>query len=442
MAVSPRISVLASTAALVLLIAPDVARAQNHRNCAWPIELSPEGYGNYLAPEYVARYWLMPFDTQVGTMTIKGTYPHARYFSFVVYDTADRDHHTTSATGLHDAGIVPDEGSNPFLTPGGANGTYTVVVSRGHEPGDAIAGRNRLTVNSDFGWVMLRVYVPTPDPSLPGHGLAGNVPLPTVALDGAPALDLCSPVNSLADTRAALEKMFPGLDQIPKPPSSERLGRLWFAAPKNPPMSLMPNPDNKYVGMFPGEYEPGRIIVIHGRAPGFPGTYDGSPIGSPARGFRTVDMRFWSICNNDLALPVPAVDCVADLTADLEGHDYTVVVSDDLRRPAWLRPNVNWLPWGDDQYPKLFFFRNMLPAPGFPFAIQNVIGAAEHRPECTFPFDLLAIPMFDTDEFWDAAQCAREVMGDYYPAAAWCEKSKFVAGGWQACIDEDRRRAR
>jgi len=29
-------------------------------------------------------------------------------------------------------------------------------------------------------------------------------------------------------------------------------------------------------------------------------------------------------------------------------------------------------------------------------------------------------------------------MGDYYPVAAWCDKSTFVHGGWQACIEKHR----
>ena len=72
--------------------------------------------------------------------------------------------------------------------------------------------------------------------------------------------------------------------------------------------------------MLPGDtYQPGRIIVVHGKAPGFPDTFDGSPIWVPSRGFRTVDMRYWSMCDNDFALPVPVVNCATDLTTDLQG---------------------------------------------------------------------------------------------------------------------------
>jgi hypothetical protein len=128
------------------------------------------------------------------------------------------------------------------------------------------------------------------------------------------------------------------------------------------------------------------------------------------------------------------VGCTADLTTELEDDFYTIVISDDLLRPDWLKPHTNWLPWGDEQYPKLVFFRNMLPATNFPYSIQKAI---EHP--CTFNFVLPTIP--DRVDVDTAGQCAQQVMGDYYPVAVWCDKSTFTAGGVRACLDErDRNR--
>jgi hypothetical protein len=439
MKVFARTSILCCLMALAFLTTPDVARAQNYRNCAWPIELSPEGSGNMLGPDTLSRYWVMPLQ-QGQTMTIKGAYPDARYFSFVAYNTSDDKMpvKVPAPGALYDAQIAPDPGSvNPFVQPAtGVNGTYTVVISHtGQTSGNTIG------VSSDFGWVILRVYVPRPDPSLSGQSLIGGVPLPAIFLNGAsqelppcPSVtdnDRAPGINKLKDVIKFLQIYFP---QDPTPfdlighegtPSSDR---LWFAAPADPPASLLPNPDNKYIAMLPGDnYQPGRIIVIHGKAPGTPDTSDGSPIWVPARGFRTVDMRYWSLCINDFALPISVVSCTADLTTDLQGGDYTIVISDDQLRPDWLRPNINWLPWGDAQYLKIVFSRNMLPAPNFRFSIQKTI---EHH--CTFPFDLPDIPQRDLID--TAGQCAQKVMGDYYPVAVWCDKSTFIAGGWRACI--------
>jgi hypothetical protein len=126
-----RIGIVAGLVVLALLINPDVTRAQNYRGCAWPIEWSPEGFGNVIAPDSTARYWAMPFDNYE-TMTIKGTYPNARYFSIAAYKTNPDKTVLDLARAIHDAEIAPDPGSiNPFVEPGGRNGTlYLSSISR------------------------------------------------------------------------------------------------------------------------------------------------------------------------------------------------------------------------------------------------------------------------------------------------------------------------
>lgn len=429
MASSRRALALACLTTLAVILAPGVARPQNTRDCAWPIELSPDGSGNFLAPEHLARYWAMPFSREDGTITIRGTYPDARYFSIAAYNTDAKRRPTEAAGVVHDAGMAPDPGTvNPFVKPGGKSGTYTVTISHsGQNSG------NSVRVGSDFSWIALRMYVPGSDPDVGGRSLTGGVPLPTVSRSRngvTQELKPCWPVNKLADTRAFLETLLPtGFDLIGDEgtPASDR---LWFAAPTVPPPLLMPNPNNKYLAMFPGNrYQPGRIIVIRARAPGFPDTIGGAPVWTPKHGFRTVDVRFWSICNNDFELPVGTVNCTTDGTARLEGDRYTIVISNDLLRPKWLPGSVNWLPWGDEQYMKLVFLRNMLPSPGFHQAAQDVVKAG-----CTFDFDLPQIPPRAAVD--KAGQCARKVMGDYYPEAFWCDKETFLRGGWKACARE------
>ena len=423
--------ILAGLIGIAILMNPPAAGGQNSRNCAWPIELSPEGFGNATMPETLARYFVMPFDTQNDTMTIKGTYPNARYFSFAAYDTNDSGNPIDIAGGiaLHDTQIAPDPGTvNPFVNPGGGSGTYTLLIKRGAQTsGNTIGLSRNESGNYNLAWVLLRIYIPSADPSPSGNSLTGGVPLPTIRRNGT-ELTPCSPVNKLSDLTFLLEKLFP-VDLVGDEgtPSSDR---LWFAPAKRPPMSLLPNPDNKYIAMLPGDnYQSGRIVVIHGKAPSVPNTYDGSPIWAPARGFRTVDMRYWSVCEGNFALPVTTVSCTADLTTRLEGGYYTIVISDDLLRPEWLRPNINWLPWGDAKYPKIVFFRNMLPSPNFRYAIQRAIDDAG----CNFNFSLPNIPQ--SDDLEPAGKCAQAAMGDYYPVAVWCDKSTFVHGGWQACIN-------
>ena len=256
--------------------------------------------------------------------------------------------------------------------------------------------------------------------------MTGGVPLPTISVDNQP-LNTCYPIQKQDDMRALLNVLFPpGFDLIGSEgtPSSDR---LWFAAPRVTPINLMPNPDNKYIVMMPGDhYQAGRVVVIHGKAPGTPYTYDGSPIWQPAPGFRSVDMRYWSLCSTDFALPIGLVQCTSDIFTARQGGYYTIVLSDDLVRPSWLRPNVTWMPYGDTAVPKLVFFRQLL-GQNFPFSAQAAWNAG-----CTFEFNLPYIP--SREDVDQAGECAQQVMQDYYPAAVWCDKSTFKAGGWKACI--------
>jgi hypothetical protein len=246
-------------------------------------------------------------------------------------------------------------------------------------------------------------------------------------------LEACSPINKWFDLSTFVQFLFPPKLDLSIDEGTPSSDRLWFAPPKNPPSILWPNPDNKYMMMLPGnDYQPGRIIVIHGKAPGFPDTFNGSPIWVPSQGFRTVDMRFWALCTADFASPFSVINCATDFNVDRKEEYYTIVISDDLVRPKWLhgQPNVNWLPWGDEQYPKVVAFRNMLPAPDFHHAVQNAWNYK--KGVCTFDFSLTSPPnRADIDK---VGPCAQRVMGDYYPVAVWCDKSTFIAGGWQACI--------
>jgi hypothetical protein len=437
-----RVGILAGLMAVAFLTNTHVALAQdfNDPGCAWPLVISPEGSGNVQGPDGAARYWIMPFDTtQYEKMTIKGTYPNVRFFSFVAHETIActppdsmcQDGFNLVEPHLYDAKIAPDQGSNPFVPPGGPNGTYTVVISRtGPSSGNTIA-----VSPNDLVWVILRMYIANADPSQSGQSLMGGVPLPTITLTdqtgASKQLDACFPINKWSDASALAQFLFPPTDDLRLKEGTPSSDRLWFASLLKPPSFLWPNPDNKYLMMWPGDnYQPGRIIVIHGKAPGFPDTFDGSPIWRPSRGFRTVDMRYWAVCEQDFAPPLSLVGCATDLTTTLEGGYYTIVISDDRQRPDWLRPNINWLSYGDEQYPKFVVFRNMLPAPDFPYSVQKAWEYRDH--ECTFEFDFRSLP--ERRVLDNSGQCVKGVMGDYYPDAVWCDKSTFIHGGWQACI--------
>ena len=445
---------------LATLTTPHPVQAQNALGCAWPLTISPSGSGNVLAPDDMARYWMMPFPAGRTTMTIQGDFPRARYFSFVAYDTHAAGRPIGAAGRLNDSMLVPDEGvaGPPASVRGhgraarGAAGaaapsaTYTLKISRDPE---VASQDNGILVSAHEAWVALRMYVPAPDAALSGHGASGGVPLPTIALDDDAPLATCPPpspndgnthhpvrsANRLEDMRAFLERLFPpGFDiRQPVDDDTAATGRLWFAPPRDPTPLLLPNPDNKYILMTPGPYQPGRVIVLRARAPVAAGNGAGATT-PPGRGGQE-DLRYWSVCNNDFALPLSTVRCLPDLATEVQGQHFTLVISDDLRRPDWLRPGINWLPWGDPQFPKLIFFRHMLAAPDFTGAVQQVVAGCPDaclHPEAVFEFTLPDLP--SRAVFNQAGPAVQSLMGDHYPVAAWCDLGTFERGGWMACL--------
>jgi hypothetical protein len=402
--------------------------------CAWPFEWTPHGLG-WFWPDDNARYPYMRFDDEWKEMTITGSYPEARYMSYHVYYFTNFE---TDEVGdhLYDAQIVPDPGSiNPFVHPRDATrqkpewirertSTYTLTVTRD----ETAEGTNVLRVTEASPWVTLRVYLP----DMGQNSLGG--PLPTVTVTdwyGATVpLEPCSRINDYDDLVQVIAQWFPpgfDLPDLPDPSTD----RLWLY-PINPlPAWLGPNPDNKYVGAFGLDLQQGRIVVIRGKGPGFPNTYFGSPIWEPAPGFDDVELRYWSLCNNDLVLPLTLVKCVADLQTQLDEEGfYTYVISADFFAPEWVPTDATWLPWGDEFVPKLVAFRNMLPVGDLEQTAQNAIEAG-----CALP------PPFGGHvpteaEVEEAGRCSQDVMGEYYPVAVWCDEPVFIEGGWQACFRE------
>ena len=75
------------------------------------------------------------------------------------------------------------------------------------------------------------------------------------------------------------------------------------------------------------------------------------------------------------------------------------------------------------------FLRYLLPSPDFPHSIQQAVAQG-----CGVDYDFPIPPSHDA--IAQAGQCTRNVMGDYYPIAAWCDSDIFIARGWKACFKE------
>ena len=426
-----------SLTTLLLLVNPGISAAQSPPlstpMCAWQFEWTPFGLGNWLWADTANRWWYMPIDAQWQQLTITGTYPKARFFSIAVYDNAPVS--TGLADHLFDAQIVPDPGGvNPFSAPDPSNdnlavkpdATYTITVTRSNNTAE-----NALQLHADTGWLLYRLYLPNA-----GSGSMGGAPLPEIKITDVngqitplPTCPIFNPQSELTQLQpqfvpAELENP---LEHFTIPPVPDR---IWFGAIAAPPPALLPNPDQKYLlSFFMPEYKLDQIIVIRGKMPTFPDTYQGQRVSQTVRGSKTVQLRYWGLCQAELVSPLPVIGCATDANTPLDGHGfYTIVISNDVLRPEWLPQSVVWIPWGDEKMvPKLIFMRNLLASADFSQSAQNAIAQG-----CGFN---LTFPIPPTqDDIMRSGQCAQRVMGAYYPEAVWCDRQTFISGGWQACL--------
>jgi len=206
-----------------------------------------------------------------------------------------------------------------------------------------------------------------------------------------------------------------------------------FVVPQNTG-GYFPNPANRYITAGALTYQAGRIVVARGKAAVFPDTYQGESIFAPANPPGPIQLRYWSMCNNDEASPYPAVLCRADYATVLDDDGYyTYVMSLDesgtqpATPPAWVPAGATWLPWGATDEPNILILRNMLPAAGFAQTVQGAEAAG-----CTIDNQSGTTVPYATQR--RASQCAAGVMGEYYPLVAYCDQNLFVRQGWQGCF--------
>ena len=406
-----------------LISLPFCVAAQALPVCSWPLETTGQGITNVAYPDTNATYWTMPFDpTRWKSVVITGAYPQARFFSFVSYDASGSvvaDHGS-----LNDVDINPDPGNtSPFRedTVAGELQHYTVTVSRA--PAAEGEGNFLQFADTRLGWIIYRIYVAN-------KGLERNagVPLPTITVVGQDGRSHVVPPcrsRQALDVAAALPSEWTApLEQSATQQASCQPEPLVAWIPKNTG-GYFPNPANKYIAIPGLCFQPNRILVVRGKGPVFPDTYNGGPIWQPAG----VQLRYWSLCNNDQRLPYPVVACQADYSTNLDQSGYyTYVVSQPERgeAPSWVPPDATWLPWGSLHNPNILLLRHMLPDPNFPHSVQAAIDAG-----CVVDNQSGVSP--SRDEIVKQGKCAQGVMGEYYPQAVYCDKQVFISQGWQGC---------
>jgi hypothetical protein len=380
-----------SIAMVALGLLPASASAQGvDLTCQFALTRLDHTTTNVLALDTNAVYWATHYAAVPGSrIRMEGHYPHARYFSWNVYDPAGRP-----IDALNDAQLQRDPGSPD---------TYTAFVEFGPRPADP-APNTLYTGDSPTGQLWYRVYVPDE-----GMDKKGGVPLPKVMLNGpGPGVEACretqAPYLPTPSAPALPDPTDDGDGYPGRNPPEWRLfenlcgsaidilldnetGEAWHPQARErcgDGPGFFSNRDIAYV--FTGTSRGfGEVLVLRGRAP------------------TLQQLRYFSFCQYEPATQ-RVIDCVRDdrIPVAADGR-FTVVVSTAEQRPANARPEcgVAWIEWGP-QPQGLLIYRHMLPVAGFAEAIQNV----------------------------PAPGAERAVMGEYYPDGQYLpDRTAFEASG-------------
>jgi hypothetical protein len=355
-------------AAILGLIVPAAhAAAPVLPACAWPLVTNGENFLNVATPDTNRTYWVMPIDLQRWQSVIfRGIYPHARAFNLTSY-TATGDLIGT----ISDAQIRPDAGSvNPFTAPSpNTPQTYTITAN-----GIGGGGNSLAVGGGGLVFVIYRVIAPNQ-----GLDRAGGVSLPSVTVRGVGGTQQLQPCPFM-QAELSLGAMIPILAASGYTEAANFLSTILTAAnqrstlgspctPRQPAGSNVvpfgPAPAANFFADPPTVYlqtpnyclQPQRIMVIRGRGLVYPNTYFGGSVFDPAFD-GSVQVRYWSMCNNDGVIPYPVIACQADFETKLDqGQSYTYVISEDPAPPSWLPKYATWLPWGPPNVPITVIFR-------------------------------------------------------------------------------------
>ena len=81
----------------------------------WGKTLKGEGQMIKIYPDIFANYWEYTFDHSANPnigLIVKGNYPDARFFNFIVYD----ENTTGDVSNIEDVNLIPDEAcQNPYV---------------------------------------------------------------------------------------------------------------------------------------------------------------------------------------------------------------------------------------------------------------------------------------------------------------------------------------
>jgi hypothetical protein len=388
---------------------------------AWPRAGSPLTNNRfpYLLDTSAANYfstglWAVPYLPAPagflrvppgGSVELRGTYPHARYFALHPNDVE-----TNNLATLVDIDLDPDEGSaNPWRGPAeeGTERRYTarLVFSAPpaerlqHAPNTSYVGERARGGFNPLVFLVYRVYGSELG-ALPPN--SAGAPLPAVVVrdaegeivdeypecdpypegSGSPVDRTRFPAMPIADHRATL-----------------RAGEWSTASNWGLPVDLLANADVLYLSTFYGRRN-GEVFAIRARRPTTPDPGRGVPL------WASTQIRMWTACTYNF-WNGRANTCVEDteVPADDAG-DYTLVVTDAASRPdnAVAAQGITWLDAG-------------------PF-LDGQLSLRLLLEDANLLRDLRAAV--------EGEDVPEEVRA-YVPRGVFCSRAEFEAGGFEGC---------
>lgn len=403
-----------------------------------------------LYPDKGSTYFPAQFNMPVGSsLTIRGTYPRQRYFSFTVANQLGGGV-VGNGDYLRDVQIDPDPGSvNPFRqdpndrTPAGQ--TYTLRVLRGPVPGGARPANTIYTTSTSATSpvrLAMRNYIPDQ-----GLGGTGGVDLPKITLtlaDGTTITEPAAVCTALNANKNATPTGFPqtvyqnAINASADPANAPAkptpvFERFWNNAytilgafndnalarvtqfPATDDGGYATNPDTQYIAAGVS-LNFGKVVVLRVKPPTYAHTRPNATAWSPANS----QVRYWSACTAEGPVSGKGSDCAYDqqIPVDRDGY-WTLVVSRPEDRPANASTlcGVKWLDFGIGE--------------GSYAGARAAVGALYMRYMAAqrgadWPQSPKNIPQPTTA---DPYNHLLDVMGEYAPAAHYESRAQYEARG-------------
>lgn len=401
-------------------------------------------------PDMYAAYFVSDIRLPKGaTLTLKGKFPHARYFSFTVANQLGDDGEMGNGNFIRDNMIKPDEGSsNPYISTNSRDAkerSFTIQVVQGKAP--ETPPPNTLYTGSDGEderiHLSMRVYLADD-----GYDLTGNVPLagdgnglPEVTLnlpggetiqgpeliqlldaqkngDGV-AYDREAWVNAAASSKdpdnapcylpIPVAQLFRNKDYSVSGLFIEDPEKRVETYPADNSGAFLSNPDTPYMTM-PYSLNYGDVVLIRGKHPSHPSTRRGEKEWSE----KEPDLRYFSVSTAGAPPSGEGWYTLYDeqIEVDDEGY-FTIAVSTPRNRPANATEEnkVSWITHGNGEgffkgaRPLLgeVYFRYQCPSDSWKESPANI---PPPTPEHPIPQD----PLY---------------MKEYYPRAVYLSKEEF-----------------